>query len=85
MPKVEFCARIAEVNSMRRARFAKRCLDNLPRSSPLDIIPLCFLTKSDSVFTIISFAKVSADHNVPVDMVGWSLVQIGIVGRELRL
>ena len=69
MPKVEFCARIAEVNSKRRARFAKRCLDNLPCFSPLDIIPLCFPTKSDSAFTIISFAKVSADHNVPVDMV----------------
>ena len=85
MPKVEFCARIAEVNSMRRARFAKRCIDNLSCSSPLDIIPLCFPTKSDSSFELMSFTKVSADHNAPASIEVWSPVQIGIVGREPRL
>ena len=83
MPKVEFCARIAEVNSMRRARFAKRCLDNLPYSSPLDIIQRQHPTKSDFSFELMSF--VSADHNAPASIEVWSPVQIGIVGREPRL
>jgi hypothetical protein len=33
----------------------------------------------------MSFAKVLTAHNVPDEMVEWSPVQIGIVGRELQL
>ena len=79
MPKVEFCARIAEVSSMRRARFAKRCLDNLPCSSPLYITQRQHPTKFDSSFELASFTKVPADYNAPASIQVWSPVQIGIV------